>query len=256
MREDLIIDVGLYDGRDTAYYLRRGFKVVAIDANPIWVSRARDAHSKEIASGHLVLLNVGIAFEAGSAQLYYNSSNFGVASLSESHVRYHHQSIESMNVRCIPFVDILKEHGIPYYLKIDIEGLDRACLVALDSESAPPFVSWEEGDDALDNLRHLHKIGYREFKLINQVTFRELSREHSIWNRAKRRLQRVLGMEESPCRDREGWVFRAGSSGPFGPETDGRWRSYEEIVTQWTEFCDRYPRAHRGGGWHDFHARR
>jgi hypothetical protein len=31
---DLIYDVGLLDGADTAYYLFRGFRVVAVDANP------------------------------------------------------------------------------------------------------------------------------------------------------------------------------------------------------------------------------
>ena len=34
VREDLIFDVGLHKGEDAAYYLRKGFRVVGIDANP------------------------------------------------------------------------------------------------------------------------------------------------------------------------------------------------------------------------------
>ena len=33
-RNDLIIDVGMHDGTDTAFYLAKGFNVVAIEANP------------------------------------------------------------------------------------------------------------------------------------------------------------------------------------------------------------------------------
>ena len=33
--EDLIYDVGLHIGQDTAFYLEKGFRVVAIEANPV-----------------------------------------------------------------------------------------------------------------------------------------------------------------------------------------------------------------------------
>jgi len=256
MREDLIIDVGLNDGRDTAYYLHRGYKVVAIDANQRWIEEARRRFPSELESGRLILLNIGIAFERGRARLYYSDAAPGVASLNESHVASHRGITDSFDVDCIPFADVLREHGVPHYLKIDIETLDRACLVALDAADAPAYVSWEEGDDALENLAHLHSIGYNSFKLINQVTFRELSHEHSLWNRARYRLNRALGRPDRPCRTRDGWEFRAGCAGPFGSDTDGRWRTYEGIVVQWRDFCRRYPRSSRGGGWHDFHARR
>ena len=38
-RSDLIYDVGLYDGGDTAYYLFRGYNVVAVDAKSCGVIR-------------------------------------------------------------------------------------------------------------------------------------------------------------------------------------------------------------------------
>ena len=36
-QSDLIYDVGLFNGDDTAYYLYRGYDVVAIDANPVMI---------------------------------------------------------------------------------------------------------------------------------------------------------------------------------------------------------------------------
>jgi hypothetical protein len=58
---NLIYDVGLFDGADTAYYLFRGFNVVAIDANPVMVDKARSRFAKEIQEGRLTLFNVGIS---------------------------------------------------------------------------------------------------------------------------------------------------------------------------------------------------
>ena len=42
MIEDLIYDVGMHDGDDTAYYLDKGFQVVAVEANPVLVQSGRE----------------------------------------------------------------------------------------------------------------------------------------------------------------------------------------------------------------------
>src|SRR5439155_903845 len=38
MEPDLVFDVGVNNGEDTAHYLRRGFRVVGVDANPEMVA--------------------------------------------------------------------------------------------------------------------------------------------------------------------------------------------------------------------------
>ena len=40
-RSRLILDLGMNNGDDTAYYLTRGFRVVALDANPALCEGAR-----------------------------------------------------------------------------------------------------------------------------------------------------------------------------------------------------------------------
>src|SRR5262245_43578507 len=54
---DLIYDVGMEDGTDTGFYLKKGFRVVAVEADPELASRARERFSDEIAAGRLVVLN-------------------------------------------------------------------------------------------------------------------------------------------------------------------------------------------------------
>jgi hypothetical protein len=51
------------NGDDTAYYLWRGFRVLAIEANPDLVPKAATRFAREIRTARLTILNVGIAGE-------------------------------------------------------------------------------------------------------------------------------------------------------------------------------------------------
>src|SRR6185503_8538306 len=65
---DLVYDVGLYDGTDTAYYLSRGYRVVAVEANPQMVARAQERFAESIDAGRLTIVPVGIGPAVGTAQ--------------------------------------------------------------------------------------------------------------------------------------------------------------------------------------------
>ena len=56
MQEDLIYDVGLHKGEDTEFYLRKGFRVVAIEALPALCDIARQRLHEYVDSGHLNIL--------------------------------------------------------------------------------------------------------------------------------------------------------------------------------------------------------
>src|SRR5262245_50303064 len=53
------------NGDDTAYYLRRGFRVVAIEADTCLAKCAAERFRTQISSGRLRILNIGIAAEEG-----------------------------------------------------------------------------------------------------------------------------------------------------------------------------------------------
>ena len=86
MIPELIIDVGVNDGRDTAFYLHRGFRVVAIDANPEMIAQCAKTFSDAIRAKRLTLLNVGIAPSAGRRTLYFDRREPAVASLNADHL--------------------------------------------------------------------------------------------------------------------------------------------------------------------------
>ena len=65
MIPNLTYDVGMHNAAAAAYYLHRGFRVVAIEADPSLVSQAHKRFELEISAGKLTILSVGIAQEAG-----------------------------------------------------------------------------------------------------------------------------------------------------------------------------------------------
>ncbi|HQT44071.1 MAG TPA: hypothetical protein PLD79_08715, partial [Halothiobacillus sp.] len=71
----LVYDVGMNNGDDCAYYLAKGYRVVAIEANPILCDYVRMRFNAEIAAQRLVVLNTGIAGEPGQLPFYMHRSN-------------------------------------------------------------------------------------------------------------------------------------------------------------------------------------
>ena len=72
---DLIYDVGMNNGDDTAYYLSLGFRTVAIEANPELVKYAKARFAREIASRRLIILNIGIADQEGELPFWICETN-------------------------------------------------------------------------------------------------------------------------------------------------------------------------------------
>ena len=59
--EKVIYDIGMHAGRDTEFYLKKGFKVIAVEANPILVEKAKAKFKDEINAGRLVIVDKAIA---------------------------------------------------------------------------------------------------------------------------------------------------------------------------------------------------
>jgi FkbM family methyltransferase len=254
---DLVYDVGLYDGTDTAYYLSRGYRVVAVEANPQMVASAQERFAESIDAGRLTIVPVGIGPAVGTAQFWICDDHtdwrsFDVAVASRDGARHH-----SIEVPVVPFRDVLEEHGMPWYCKIDIEGSDRGCLQDLDAERRPEFVSVEFGDG--DELELMSALGYDRFKVIDQsrlapVTSTQLAILGSLPAFASRRLDRVLRHTRATRADGD-WRFAYGASGPLHDRTDGAWLTPEQV----RGLIARISAAYRSGRiglttWFDLHA--
>jgi FkbM family methyltransferase len=168
---NLVYDIGLHDGSDTAFYLGLGHRVVAVDARPESIRRAEEAFEEAIRDGRLLVHRAVTAPDAPptvpffvSAQSEWSSLTRGVAGRDET-------PTTEIHVATTTVLDLLEKFGCPYYLKIDIEGADEIALEGLSStDTRPTHVSVEAEsatdagaaeDEALRKLEILAALGYR-----------------------------------------------------------------------------------------------
>jgi len=270
MQSDLVYDVGVHNGNDTAFYLERSYRVVGIEADGRLLERLRVRFAEELRAHRLILIHAGIADHSGSGTLWLNRKNSEWNSFDRRLAGRQSPHPEPEKVPCVEFREVLSEYGVPYYLKVDIEGSDHLCLEALDSSDLPRYVSVELADLSL--LDRLVDLGYSEFQLIEQgsllpllyppaTAWRRFSLAHRMIHahgmavRGARRIvtwNRLLRWYEQ-SRTVGGRNFPEGSSGPFGEELSGPWRTATEVA-----HCFRHYRKDpywAGGLWCDLHAR-
>ncbi len=228
--DDLIYDVGMHRGEDTCFYLRKGFRVVGIEADPLLARLCRERFQQEIANGRLTILEGAVVGGAGrdlpqTVTFYRNiqRSVWGTVSAdwAERNRRLGAPS-ESFEVPVLDFDNVLMEHGMPHYMKIDIEGADMVCVEALSRfQQRPRYLSVESDKTSLINvareIESLVNLGYKEFQAVEQSA--------------------VLSRTEFPQPAREGCYvehrFERGASGVFGAELDGAWKSRGEVLRQY-----------------------
>jgi FkbM family methyltransferase len=231
MQPDLIYDIGLHRGEDTAYYLAKGFRVVAFEADPGLVQHCTERFAAEIATGRLRIVSGAISESAERTVPLYRSDVSVWSSVEPMWVsRKNVQGIES-SVIDVPMVDLVRElrlTGIPFYAKVDIEGSDLVCLRAFRSLNVRPTCLSIEAEQysfrsLVAEIRLLQELGYTEFCAVQQ--------------------EGVEGREFA-TRDLAGRVVRhrfdVGASGPFGDDLDG-WCNVDEVI----EIYRRIFRLHR-----------
>lgn len=250
----VIFDIGMFDAADSQYYLETGHDVVAVEANPMLAEQARRNLREYVEAGQLHIINAALADHPGEVELVLARDDLGSSSICASHGRTGNQG-DRCRVVAVTLDDLwARSPAPPRYVKVDIEGADRFCILALRPDRAPDFVSFEVGADASELLGHLHQIGFRRFKLIEQLTFRELSRTNRLTDRLARKLMRSLGFAEPRLIRRQGRWFQIGhSSGPVPWESDGPWFDLTATVGRISECSERTVERNV---WFDLHAAR
>jgi FkbM family methyltransferase len=234
---DLIYDVGMHSGGDTAFYLKKGFRVIGFEANPDLVEECRRRFADEIKHGKLIVVEGAIVeptFENGERKTiqFYKNKDLAlwgtVCTEWDARNRRWGTSSETIEVPIVDFAQCLKEYGMPHYLKIDIEGMDLVCLKALTHfKQKPDYVSMESDISSLEKLQEeldlFTQLGYTEFQCIQQSR---------------------TGRQREPNPPREGRYSAHrldGCSGLFGADLPYKWKDYKQMYKQYkfiTLVCD------------------
>jgi FkbM family methyltransferase len=258
--DNLIYDLGAHSGQDSDFYLKKGFTVVAVEANPALCQGLKQRFSREIAEGRYVLIEKAVGERFGKVKFFVNTERT-IWGTTKYNPRYKERSSAKVSpnwtetfVPSIPFSWLTDQFGVPYYLKIDIEGADVLCLEDLmNEEDRPNFISIERHpflSDQFKEMALLKSLGYTRFKIVDQ---------------------KAVMHQQPPSPALEGVYvnhqFEFDATGLFGEESPGPWLSYGEavvrnaaIVMQSKGFglWRRTPGLNRlrdsWGSWYDFHA--
>jgi FkbM family methyltransferase len=216
-----IFDIGCNNGDDTDYYLKKGFKVVAVDADKSMCDMVSNRFPDEIKAGNCVVVH-GAFSETGTAVTFYicdekpdwnTCDPYFVEINRKQGVTYRELVVPPVSMR-----DLIAAYGRPYYVKIDIEGMDIVPLRSLVEETVKPtYISLEVPDHdltlGLEQFLLLKRLGCEKFYYFNQG---------------------MRGSVKTPNPPREGRYAEFEpdrfTTGPFGKDLDEEWISFDRAV--------------------------
>ncbi len=217
MERDLVFDVGMHRGEDTAYYLAKGYRVVGFEADP---DLAAGCAARFAGDPRLTIVAGAIAPAAAGETVRFHrhpNSVWGTIDEARADSVAHSGRGELIELPRIDFGAALDRHGVPAYLKVDIEGPGLLCVEALRGrEELPDFLSIEASHDSRVELERelalLAELGYDRFAVVQQATIPN----SEVATRTLSGAPLTYRFEDfSSGRfglDLEGWTDRAGAS--------------------------------------------
>jgi FkbM family methyltransferase len=226
----VIYDLGANSGDDIPYYLRRADLVVAVEANPILCKQISARFVNDIQANKLVVENVVVttAEDVGSDVVFYLHKSRDYLSQFPTPT-FGIDEYEEIFLPSKSVVDLIREHGNPHYIKIDIEHYDAEILRALfENGIRPPYISAESHSIEIFSL-FLALGRYSAFKLCDGPSVS--------------RLYRNVRLGAGP--GQATYSFPVHSAGPFGEDLIGEWMApgpFFQLLSI------------EGLGWKDIHA--
>jgi FkbM family methyltransferase len=196
----LVFDIGANVGTMTTIFASLGAKVVAVEPNPDCVRHIELATSRDAVN----VLQAAVGERNGLAKLEVSDRKDKMSSLSKEWreaVSQRNQDYvgiwnRTLTVPMITLDSLVHRYGLPFYIKIDVEGYEEQVLKALSR--CPPLLSFEFNRMFLDPaLRALDNGIFNEltfnYTLVDPVKF-----ELQNWVDREELKKRILGSKYAP----------------------------------------------------------
>jgi FkbM family methyltransferase len=135
-RGDLVFDVGAHVGDRIASFRRLGCRVVAVEPQPALVKTLKLLYGR---SADVAIEATAVGRNAGTIELMINADNPTVSTASRQFVAAARDArgwqeqrwTESIAVPMTTLDALIARHGVPAFIKIDVEGFEAEALAGM-----------------------------------------------------------------------------------------------------------------------------
>lgn len=244
IKTNLIFDLGFYNGDDSDFYLKKGFNVVALEANPELVKEGIKRFKRDIDKKNLILINKAVSNNIGMQNFYIHPNKPDWSSCDKRLAESDGSQAKVVSIETVSLNGLCRDFGVPLYVKVDVEGCDTIVAEQLYSlENKPQYISFEISKrDYAGIFSWLYASGYKKFQLVNQL------------NNIDRKREETQTLVEGREID---YQFTQYSSGFFGKDLlQDKWLSYDEALSRYVKYRELklLDNQELALGWLDVHA--
>ncbi len=122
---DLVLDIGANVGKLTGVFIKLGARVVAVEPQPACVTALKRRFGTQ---PQVTIIPGGVAEKIGTLPFYISSKTDAISTFSThfiQHSRYSTRVWDTViEVPVTTLDELIDQHGIPKFIKIDTEGFD------------------------------------------------------------------------------------------------------------------------------------
>ena len=167
---DLVFDVGAHVGDRIGAFRRLGARVVAVEPQPALTATLKLIHGRDRA---VAIEPTAVGRNTGMIDLKLNIDNPTVSTASDAFMRAADGAVgwegqawtRTIRVPVTTLDALIARHGMPAFIKIDVEGFEAEALIGLTRP--PPALSFEfttiQRDVAVACLERCAALGYGRF---------------------------------------------------------------------------------------------
>lgn len=169
---DVVFDIGAHVGDRIAAFRRLGARVVAVEPQPAAFGWLRLRYGRD---RNVTLIQAAVGASEGTVTLYRNLANPTVSTASPAFIAAAQGAAgwegqtwdDTVEVPAVTLDALIARHGVPAFVKIDVEGFERAVLAGLSVPT--PALSFEfttiQRNEAVACLDRLAALGVYRFNV-------------------------------------------------------------------------------------------
>jgi len=186
---DLFFDIGAHLGSKSKQFLDKNLKAIMVEPLPQCVEQLKIKFKNK---DNVEIIQKAVGRATGNMTLDVNTKMPTTSTMAKhwKNGRFSNEKWDQkITVEMTTLDHLIKIHGLPKYIKIDVEGFEFDVLMGLSQKVG--IISFEFTSEFLDQtincLNHLKKIGYHEYNF----SIGERRKFYSNWSNTEDLIQKL-----------------------------------------------------------------